>query len=407
MSNDVQVYSNLGGVSTRFGGVAPQNDLGAGISTGFPVMGFKGKVWSLRYGGNQIQIMRPDGDGPANSIEVVILGASKFVAKTYYGSQYSEGSDDAPDCASIDGVLPDPGVPHRQAQTCAICPHNAWGSRVTPDGKQAKACADNKRLAIVPLANLRNEAFGGPILLRVPPASLSELAGFGNKLQSLGIPFYAIATKIVFDTTVSYPKFLFTPMRALTDAEADVVLELMHVPQIIQITTQGQQGERPVAPATQAPVATTQAPVAQAPAPQPAPAPVAAQPAPQPAQQPTQSPFGGPAQGAPAPAPVAAPQPTPQGNPFGGGSGSNGPAAPQPDTTPVNPPQGGMVFGGQPSPEVKADLFTNVPKGNGGGAQAAPQEIPPWASDNAGAEPEQQQSTGNDQFDQELDKLLS
>jgi hypothetical protein len=218
------IPANFGALSTRFQGLAVQDDLSAGIQASFGLIGYKGKVWSVRYRGDERQLMREDGDGPKSSIEVVILAASSHVSKVWYEQGYVEGSTAAPDCFSNNGVAPDPASTKKQSDVCATCPMNAWGSRITPAGKAGKACADSKRLAVVPESDLTNEMFGGPMLLRVPAASLQDLASYGQKMQHMGYPYFAVATRIRFDPSESYPKFLFNAIRPLTDEQAGIVI---------------------------------------------------------------------------------------------------------------------------------------------------------------------------------------
>lgn len=218
------IPANFGQVSTKFAQSSVQDDLSSGIQSSFGLIGYKGKVWSIRYRGDDTPLMRDDGDGPRGSIEVVILKASPNISKIWYEQGYVEGSSAAPDCFSNNGIAPEPTSAKRQSDSCALCPHNQWGSRITPAGKQGKACADSKRLAVVPLGDLNNEMFGGPMLLRVPAASLQDLAMYGQKMNQMGYPYYSIGTKISFDAAESYPKFVFSGLRPLNDAEADIVL---------------------------------------------------------------------------------------------------------------------------------------------------------------------------------------
>lgn len=218
------IPANFGQVSTKFANQNTNDDLSSGIQSSFGLIGYKGKVWSIKYRGDETPLMREDGDGPKSSIEVVILSASKAVSKVWYEQGYVEGSNAAPDCFSNNGIAPDPASTKKQCDSCALCPMNQWGSRMTPAGKNGKACADSKRLAVVPVQDIPNEVFGGPMLLRVPAASLQDLAMYGQKMSQLGYPYYAIATRIAFDNAESYPKFVFGAIRPLTDDEADIVL---------------------------------------------------------------------------------------------------------------------------------------------------------------------------------------
>jgi hypothetical protein len=246
------VPQNFGAVSARFAPVAgnTENDLSAGVAAGFGIIGYKGKVWSTRYRGTDTNLMRADGDGPMNSIEVVLLKASGHVSKIWYEAGYVEGSSAPPDCFSTNGVTPEAGAQKKQGTTCATCPMNAWGSRITPAGKQGKACSDSKRLAVTPLPDIPNEGLGGAMLLRVPAASLREIAAFGEKMQGLGYPYYAIGTRIAFDPAESYPKFVFSAIRPLTDAEADKVIAMRDSPAVARILAEGSENAAAPAPAT-------------------------------------------------------------------------------------------------------------------------------------------------------------
>lgn len=227
MGTEIALPKGFGAVSSVFGGQAATNDeLGAGVASSYGVMGYKGKVWSTRYQGVETPLMREDGDGARGSIEVVIVKAAAPISKIFYKGGYTEGSTAAPDCWSANGQTPDGSVQNKVHATCADCPMNAWGSRVTEAGKQGKACADSRRIAVVPVADIDNELFGGPMLLRVPAASLKDLKAYGDLLNSYQYPYYAVATRISFDPKEAYPKFVFSAIRPLTDDEARKIMAL-------------------------------------------------------------------------------------------------------------------------------------------------------------------------------------
>lgn len=283
------VPTNMGQVATVFANQAPNtDDLTAGVQGGFGHIGYKGKVWSIRKGGEEVQLMRPDGDGPRGSIEIVILKSNPHISKIFYNGSYVEGSTAAPDCFSHNGVTPDPGAAQKQAVTCAGCPKNAWGSRITAEGKQAKACSDSRRLAVVPLQDIRNEVYGGPMLLRVPAASLSELSLFAKKMAGLGYPYYSIGVRVAFDPASAFPKFQFSAIRALTNEEATLVLEMQNSDAVARIVSEANDGPPQITHQQQALASAFEQPP-QLPAPQPAPVQA---PAPAPVTQQVTSGFG-------------------------------------------------------------------------------------------------------------------
>jgi len=197
----------------------------ANIPLGFAVVTYRGKIWRLVYQGDEDIVRDPvRPDQPAGTIEVVIIGAAAAVSKQYYIKPYTEGSDQAPDCYSLDGIKPEANAPFKQSALCARCPQNEWGSRVTDSGAKAKRCADSKRLAIVPALDLENDSYGGPMLLRIPPTSLANLSLYAGNLSRMGAPMEAVVTKIGFNFEVAYPQLTFTPLRWLTDEEARLVV---------------------------------------------------------------------------------------------------------------------------------------------------------------------------------------
>jgi hypothetical protein len=264
-------------------GVFPEQsnkDLTEGVQPSFAVVTFRGKVWRVRHKGED-RVVKMNNE-PVQSIVAVICKASPAISKLYYAKAYAEGDDVPPDCYSLDGVVPDVTAVNKQSPTCASCRHNVWGSRITESGSKAKACADNRRLAIVPYPDLANESFGGPMLLRVPPTSLIELARLGDALKQYHLPYQAVVVKISFDWDVAYPKLVFTAVRPLTVAEAKVVHDHMESEAVLRMLVEPVQGDE----TNPEPAAATQRPTE---APQPAPAPEPT-PEPKPAPEPAPAP---------------------------------------------------------------------------------------------------------------------
>lgn len=215
-------------------------DLVGGLVGGFPVVSFRGKVWRVIKGAESNLITAPGTDDPAPSLEVVILKSYKHLSKIYYEKAYEEGDDASPDCFSVDGIRPDPSVQSPQDVTCAVCKNNVWGSKITPQGKKTRACADARRLAVIAAGDL-DKAIYGPMLLRVPPASLAELEAFAKVLSTRKVPYFGVVTKLGFDSQASFPRLTFKPSRFLDDSEYAKVHELLKdelVTRIIGETTE-------------------------------------------------------------------------------------------------------------------------------------------------------------------------
>lgn len=198
-------------------------DLTQGVNVGFPVLSIKGKVFHIREGGETELVTKPDDETePATSLEVVLIKANSNVSKVYYDAGFEEGSDSPPTCYSNDGKVPAEDSEEKQCSTCAKCPKNAWGSRITESGKKGKACADSRRVAIAAAGDLERV-----MLLRVPAASLKPLMQYGQTLTKKGVPYQAIVTKLGFDYTVAHPLLTFKPVRPITVEEARVVKEMI------------------------------------------------------------------------------------------------------------------------------------------------------------------------------------
>lgn len=234
------------------------NELSGGVGMGYPVISYKGKSWAVNAGGQRQVILDPRTGDPAGSIELVILKANPHLSKVYYPSGYVEGSEEKPACYSNDGIAPAADALNPQSNKCATCPNNAWGSRTTENGSKAKACADSRRLAVAPAGELDR-----PMLLRVPAATLRDLAQYGEALKRRRAPYQAVVTKIGFDPSVAHPQFVFKAQRWLTEAEFAKVNELLGsevVSQIVGATSQDAASSLDTSKAGTAPVAVREEP---------------------------------------------------------------------------------------------------------------------------------------------------
>lgn len=215
-------------------GMEHNDDLQGGISGGYPVISYKGKTWALNEAGTVTYIMKEeDPDEVATSIEVVLVKANPTLSKVYYEGGYVEGSTEKPQCHSNDGIAPALDATAPQSTSCALCPHNAWGSRISETGGKGKACADSRRIAIVPSGELDRA-----MLLRVPAATLRDLAQYAQMLKRRNAPYQAVVTKIGFDPSAAYPKMTFKATRWVTQEEAEKISAMMDSDIVAQIIGQ-------------------------------------------------------------------------------------------------------------------------------------------------------------------------
>lgn len=240
--------------------------LSAGTSAGgpsYPRISIKGARFRIVEGDTESVLDQ-------TSLDVVIVGANPKLSKTFYAKQWTPDAEPTgPDCYSLDGVSPHPEAPEPQNDLCASCPQNAWGSKVTPQGQQIKACADQKRLAVV----AAEDPTGPVYLLQVTPAALKGLNQYHKELTVRGIPPEIVKTKVSFDTDASFPKLKFTFGGFIDEDTQAVVDRLFGTEQVLEITGEAapKLAEEPparIAPVTPKPV--EEAPVPEAPAPAPA-----------------------------------------------------------------------------------------------------------------------------------------
>lgn len=299
----------------------------AGLAPSFTVIGYKGRNWRIKHRGEEELVK--DGQGvPIPTLPVVIVGISPAISKQFYEKRYSDGDAETPDCFSTDGLVPDAGAAKPQCASCAACQHQVFGSRITEAGKKAKACQDYRRIAVVPLGDIENEGYGGPMLLRIPPMSLGNLDKYTRDLMRYGAQPFMVGTNLGFDYDVAYPQITFTTSGFVQPAEAAQIIEQLNNPLIARMFNEDD--TRASAPATPAqddvgaalaggpPAAFAPAPVQPAaPVAPPAPVQQAAPPPPAPVQA-AAPPIPTKGFGSPPPAPPkkpsgfgAAPQPAP------------------------------------------------------------------------------------------------
>lgn len=222
---------------------AQDDSLSEGIGQSYPVVGYRGKVWSIRYRGERKTVIRPDDGTPAAYLDVIILGQAKSKSKSYY-KKYEPGQSDGerPICSSINGLVPDPDVTTKQCDNCALCPRNVW--KTDPQtGRKGRECTDYKRLAVLIVPNQTTPVFGQPLLepafLRVPPASLNALAIMGDSMAAKGYHYSSYVTRITFDPNKPHPEMVFKPQQPLTAEEAPVILQLRADMQVDRIINGG------------------------------------------------------------------------------------------------------------------------------------------------------------------------
>ena len=255
--------------------------LNASLNSGIRRLSIKGGTFRYIVGGQEI------GKIEERYIDLVIVNAAPHVSRTFYIKQYDKDADPtAPDCWSLNGVVPDEKVKSPQNANCATCPKNVKGS----GSNDSRACRYNQRLAVV----LANDIGGEVLQLQLPATSIfGEITDVGAPLQAYVKSLAArtinpasLVTQAKFDTDVESPKLTFKALRWLTNAEHELAIKKGETEAAVRAITMtvfeadGVDVKGTVElPSGTPPTAQTAPAAPPAPAPAPSPAPAATKPA--------------------------------------------------------------------------------------------------------------------------------
>ena len=170
----------------------------------------------------------PDGRITTNPIKAVVVDFR--YRHEFYRGAYTPGKPKPPVCWAINPVLddmaPSDRAPEKQADACAGCPLNEFGS--APNGR-GKACKNTRVIAIVP-ADATDKTT--PLLLSVSPKGTGA---FDELVRTLpNVPGTAdqaslleTEVEIGFDPgNTAFPILTFKPLRLLEEKEVGVMLDL-------------------------------------------------------------------------------------------------------------------------------------------------------------------------------------
>lgn len=237
--SNIQIPAHLARVVGQPSALSAALAGGLAGSAEFPRISIKGSRFRIIEGGAETVL-------EDTKLSVVIVGANPRLSKTFYAKQWTPDSEpSSPDCYSLDGIRPHGESTDPQNDTCAGCPMNAWGSKITPMGQQIKACADQKRLAVV----ASNDPEGPVYLLQITPAALKGLGSYQKELQMRGIPVEAVKTVVTFDTDASFPKLMFKFGGFLDEGEYAAVEGLFGSDKVLEITGEKETAAEPKAEA--------------------------------------------------------------------------------------------------------------------------------------------------------------
>lgn len=226
MSTELSIFKNLPTLTN--GGSDTDTDSLAG-SGGMRRLVASGGVFREMIGGKEYRVSEE------RSINVVIVRVAPENYRVFYKGSYVEGQTSTPVCWSTDGgKTPAADSPEKQSPNCVNCPQNIKGSGTG----ETKACRFHRRIAVVIDGEVeRREVYQ----FLVPARSVfgdgergkMPLQKYAQYVKSQGGGITQIVTEVRFDTSVTYDKVTFKPLRPLTQDEFDIVNELRDMPEAL------------------------------------------------------------------------------------------------------------------------------------------------------------------------------
>jgi hypothetical protein len=186
------------------------------------MLSLDGKHFTFRRSGQENWLISDKNDNPVQFLDICIIDSNPNKSRSYWKGSIDPNNVERPDCSSINGDVPDSGVPNRQSPTCPSCKWSKWGTALKPEGTPGtgQRCREGRRLAILPVFDMLNEEWGGPMLLRVPPTSLANLTNYANERDRAGQNLNMIVTRIRYNPQIRHQQLQFTFNRWLDEEEA-------------------------------------------------------------------------------------------------------------------------------------------------------------------------------------------
>lgn len=129
------------------------------------------------------------------SLHAVIIGVNPTDHRSWYLKAWSKDAEPvSPDCWSANDVNPDPSCAAPQSDTCATCPHNAWGSS-RKDNSGGKDCSAHRRIVVL----AQGDEEGDQYIMNLPATSIKEFGTYRKILLKKNAAFQRVVTKISFD----------------------------------------------------------------------------------------------------------------------------------------------------------------------------------------------------------------
>jgi hypothetical protein len=168
------------------------------------------------------------GGSPLKDREISVIVMDHVFENVYYPGKFDPDNKASPVCYAFgrdaESMVPHEKSPEPQAESCAACPHNVFGSAETGRGK---ACKNSKRLLVVSADNATPEsvAQGEALVFNVPVTSVRGWAMYVKGLASnYRRPPYAVITEVAVEPDPSTQfKIAFRYLGLLGDEFASAI----------------------------------------------------------------------------------------------------------------------------------------------------------------------------------------
>jgi hypothetical protein len=122
---------------------------------------------------------------PGNKAEVVVIAS--IHENQFYKDRFDPNNPQPPVCYAFSegaaDLAPHPESPEPQAENCASCPKNAWGS--DPAGGKGKACKNVRRLALIAADDLDKVDSAPVYLAKIPITSVKNWATYASEVSNV------------------------------------------------------------------------------------------------------------------------------------------------------------------------------------------------------------------------------
>ena len=159
---------------------------------------------------------------PNNTADVRVLAA--IGERTYYAEAYDSDEAQIPTCYALDSASPHESAKDVQAENCADCKWNAWGTAVDSRGNPArgKACREGARIIVVP-ANVPLKT--APMYTaKIPVTSLGAVTAFSSRCQQNNALSGEFVTTL---SCVEDKKSFFKVHLAIKERSTDIDLSIL------------------------------------------------------------------------------------------------------------------------------------------------------------------------------------